>query len=61
MIKRVWEVYERDTQNCIIFDDEFSARDQDVFSEVDLIAEANVDLSKSEIESLRKGHYICGI
>jgi len=58
MLKQVWEVYERDTQRCIIFNDEASARDQKVFDEADIIAQANVDLSKTEIELLQDGHYL---
>ena len=58
MLKRVWEVYERDTQRCVIFNDEFSARNQVIFDEVDIISESNVELSESERKTLFNGGYI---
>ena len=36
VLKRVWEVYERDSQRCIAFSTQEQAENQTVFSEVDL-------------------------
>ena len=51
----VWEVYKRDSQECIMFKTEELARSQTYFSEVDLIGKANVNLTKNEIRRLNNG------
>ena len=52
---KVWEVYIRDSQSGCLFLTENEARNQNVFSEVDLISPAEVDLTKDEIGNLKKG------
>ena len=55
MLHEVWEVYQRDTQECILFQTEALANAQTVFDEVDIIARACVELSQKEIEILNSG------
>lgn len=61
MIMEVWEVYRRDSQECVIYKTEELARNQDFFDEVDLIGQAKVDLPEEEIALLNEGKPIyCG-
>lgn len=55
MVVEVWEVYKRDSQQCVIYKTEELARSQDVFREVDLISQAKVDLSDEELARLNEG------
>lgn len=55
MIVDVWEVYKRDSQECVLYASKELADSQSVFDEVDLISPAKVDLSRNEIEELEAG------
>jgi hypothetical protein len=56
MVKTVWEVYKRDSQECIMFLTQQLAENQTFFDEVDLITKSDVDLLDSEIIELNKGN-----
>lgn len=58
MIVDVWEVYKRDSQECVLYASKELANNQDVFDEVDLISPAKVDLSREEITELEAGRPI---
>ena len=55
MIVPVWEVYKRDSQEGLSFKYEHDARQQTIFSEVDMICLALVDMSEEEIAILDAG------
>ncbi len=55
MILDVWEVYQEDGTQCLIFKTEEQARNQTLLSPVSLITESKVHLSESEIVELNNG------
>ena len=56
--RKVWELYEKDTQRCIAFATKEQAENQNVFSEVDCSGWANVYLTDEESKTLDDGGYI---
>jgi hypothetical protein len=58
MIIGVWEVYKKDSQECVMFLTRELAESQTVFDEVDLITESNVDLSNKDIAELNNGNAV---
>ena len=55
MILKVWEVYEDDTNRCLIFGREEEARTQMILGRVDRIVQSNVSMSDEEIQQLVSG------
>ena len=53
-----WEVYERDTQRCVLFLSEKDALNQTIFSETDIISESEIDLTQPEIDELNTAGYL---
>ena len=60
MIVEVWEVYKRDSQQCVMYATKELAENQDVFDEVDLVGQARVDLSPEELKTLEAGKAVFG-
>jgi len=55
MLVKVWEAYKKDSQDACCFLTKELAQNQTVFADVDLIAEAQADLSDDEIMRLNDG------
>jgi len=55
MIVDVWEVYKRDSQECVLYATKELADNQTVFDEVDLIGPAKAFLSCEEVTNLEAG------
>ncbi len=58
ILRKVWEVYEKDSKKCIAFAKQEQAENQTVFSEVDCCGWSNVNLTYEENEALDNGDYI---
>ena len=55
MIMKVWEVYKRDSQEYRMFLTKELAENQEVFSEVDLMMQAEVYVTYDEYRELMQG------
>jgi hypothetical protein len=58
MIIKVWEVYKKDSQYCLLFKTQKLALKQTIFEEIDIISPAYVDLSNDEIYRLEMGEAV---
>lgn len=55
MLIKVWEVYEHNSPRCIAYLTKELADKQDVFSSVDIVKEATLDLCQEDADTLNKG------
>ena len=58
MIRTVWEVYEKDTNRCLLFATKEQAENQNVLLEVDCIVQSDVDVTDNENTALDNGLFI---
>ena len=58
VIAKVWEVYKKDLQHCLLFKTQEKTKEQTIFGEIDLISSAYVDLSGDELWRLETGEAI---
>lgn len=58
ILRKVWEVYEKDTQKCIAFSTEEQAENQTVFNTVECFGWSNVYLTEEENKTLDDGGFI---